>query len=110
MLAAIEVANVVAGITATAEFFCDVTGATVANGVTYRWRQTQNGVIPEETFPSVIYENRVSGRDMATLLIRNLSGLEQNYDYTCTVSINGMVIGSATGTLTSPSVYSVLFV
>ena len=104
MLAAIKVADVVAGITATAKFFCNVTGAAVANGVTYHWQQTLNGVTPDLIFLSVIYENRVAGRDTATLSIENLSGLEQNYDYTCTVSIRGMEIGSATGTLTSPGV------
>ena len=97
-----------AGISATAVFFCNVTGAT--NGVTYRWRQTQNGVIPVNVFPMEIFgTDRVIGRDMAILRIKELGGLEQNYDYTCTVSISGMEIGSATGTLTSPGVYSVIF-
>ena len=100
MLAAIEVANITAGISATAVFFCNVTGAT--NGVTYEWQQTQNGVISGDVFPSVIFDQRVSGNSMPMLKITDLGGLEQNYDYRCTVSIGGMEIGSATGTLTSP--------
>ena len=101
MFAVIEVADVTAGITAIAVFFCNVTGAT--GGVTYMWQQTLNGIIPSIAFPSVIYDNRVTGHRMATLRIFDLSGIEQNYDYTCFVSINDMVIiGSATGTLTSP--------
>ena len=90
----------IAGITATAEFFCNVTGAT--GEVTYSWLQTQNGVFPELLFPGLIFEERVHGHDRVTLRIWNLSGLEQNFDYTCVVYINGREIGSATGTLTSP--------
>ena len=104
-LAAIEVADVTAGITATAVFFCNVTGASGAD-VRYFWTQTVNGVIPETRFPIVIYEDRIIGLRTSMLSIFNLSGLEQNYDYACTVSIGGMEIGSATGTLTSPGVYS----
>ena len=104
-LAAIEVADVTAGITATAVFSCDVTGAGGVD-VCYFWTQTRNGVFPEERFPAVIYEDRIIGLRTPTLMIPNLSGLEQDFDYTCTVSIGGMRIGSGTGTLTSPGVYS----
>ena len=97
VFAAIEVTDVTAGITATAIFFCNVTGAT--GGVTYMWRQTQNGTTP---FPDVVYEDRVSGSRTATLEITNLTDVEQNYNYICFVFINDMEIGSATGTLTSP--------
>ena len=65
-----------------------------------------NGVIPVNRFPPQIYEDRIIGFDTRTLMIPNLSGMEQDFDYTCTVSISGMEIGSATGTLTSPGVYS----
>ena len=102
----IEVADVTAGITATAVFFCNVTGASGADNIGYLWTQTLNGVFPVERFPAVIYENRVLDFRTSTLMIPNLSGLEQNYDYSCTVSIGGMEIGSGTGTLTSPGVYS----
>ena len=106
-LAAITVADVTAGITARAVFFCDVTGATIADGVSYSWRQTQNGVFPVDAFPAQIFDQRVSGNFLDTLTITYLSGLEQNYDYRCTVSIGGMmnVIGFATGSLTSPGLY-----
>ena len=105
-LAAIEVADVTAGITATAVFFCNVTGAS-GTDVSYLWAQTKNGVFPVDRFPAVIYDgNRVTGVTMSTLMIRNLGEREQDFDYTCTVSINNMEIGSATGTLTSPGVYS----
>ena len=104
-LAAIEVADVIAGITATAVFFCDVTGAGGA-AVGYLWTQTVNGVFPEVRFPAVIYDNRVLGFRTSTLMILNLNGLEQDFDYTCTISISDMEIGSGTGTLTSPGVYS----
>ena len=102
----IEVANITAGITATAVFFCNITGASGAENIGYLWTQTLNGMIPENRFPPVIYEDRVIGLRMSMLSILNLSGLEQDFDYTCTVSINNMEIGSATGTLTSPGVYS----
>ena len=105
----IEVADVTAGITATAVFFCNVTGASVADNIGYLWTQTLNGVFPEERFPAEIYENRIIGFRTSMLSIFNLSGLEQNFDYTCAVSINNIVIGSATGTLTSPGVYFGLF-
>ena len=65
-----------------------------------------NGVFPEVRFPPVIYEDRVIGFRTPTLMIPNLSGLEQDFNYTCTVSISGLEIGSATGTLASPGVYS----
>ena len=104
-LAVIEVANVTAGITATAVFFCNVTGAGGADNIGYFWTQSLNGMIPENRFPFVIYEDRVIGLRTSMLSIINLSGLEQDFDYTCTVSINSMEIGSATGTLTSPGVY-----
>ena len=83
-------------------FFCNVTGAPTT-GVTYQWRQTQNGVLQANQFPSTIYGlGRVGGRETATLTITNLGELEQNYNYTCIVSIGGMFVGSATGVLTSP--------
>ena len=84
-------------------FFCNVTGAPTT-GVTYFWRQTQNGVLQTNQFPNVIYEDRVHDINTATLTIINLGELEQNFDYTCRVSIGGiyMFVGSATGALTSP--------
>ena len=105
--AVITVTDVTAGITATAVFFCNVTGATIADGVSYSWRLTQNGVFPVDAFPARIFDQRVSGNLLDTLTITYLSGLEQNYDYRCTVSIGGImnVIGFATGSLTSPGVY-----
>ena len=110
LVAAIEVADVTAGITANAVFFCNVTGAAGANNVQYSWIQTQNGVFPADSFPSMIFgRDRVQGLGTDTLTIRNIAGLEQNYDYRCTVSISDMVIGSATGALTSPGVYSAPF-
>jgi hypothetical protein len=111
-LAAIEVADVTAGITATAMFFCNVTGASGADNVGYRWAPSRNGIIiPENTFPNVIYGNRVIGLTEPTLSIVNLNGLEQDFDYTCNVSIGGrdMQIGSATGALISPGMYSGLW-
>ena len=87
-------------------FFCNVTGASGAENVGYLWTQSLNGIIQMERFPFVIYEDRVMGFRTSTLMIPNLNGMEQKYDYTCTVSISNMVIGSATGTLTSPGVYS----
>ena len=53
-------------------------------------------VFPVDRFPVVIYENHIIGVMMSTLTIRNLGEMEQNFDYTCTVSINNIVIGSAT--------------
>ena len=85
-------------------FFCNVTGA--GADISYIWTQTLNGVFPVNRFPFVIYEDRVIGLTEPTLMIPNLNGLEQKYDYTCTVFIGRMPIGSATGTLTSPGVYS----
>ena len=86
-------------------FFCNITGAPTS-GVTYLWRQTQNGAFPVEQFPPLIYgRGRVSGVTTSTLIIANLGELEQNYDYTCSVSIGGMFVGSATGALTSPGLH-----
>ena len=83
-------------------FFCNVNGAPTT-GVTYQWRQTQNGVLQANQFPSVIYGlGRVRDINTARLTIVNLGELEQIFDYTCTVSIGGMFVGSATGVLTSP--------
>ena len=83
-------------------FFCNVTGAPTSV-VTYLWRLTQNGVLQANQFPSVIYgPGRVRDINTARLTIVNLGELEQNFDYTCNVSIDGMLVGSATGALTSP--------
>ena len=83
-------------------FFCNVNGAPTT-GVTYQWRQTQNGVLQANQFPSIIYgSGRVGGRETATLTIINLGELEQDFDYTCNVSIGDMFVGLATGALTSP--------
>ena len=67
-LAAIEVADVTAGITATAVFFCNVAGASGAD-VSYFWTQTLNGVFPVDRFPAVIYEDRVFGLRTPTLML-----------------------------------------
>ena len=107
LYAAISVADVTAGITATAEFFCNVTGATVDDGVTYIWHPTQNGVVPENIFPPAVFENRIRGLGTATIEIYDLSGMEQDFDYRCAVSISGMEIGSATGALISPGVWTI---
>ena len=99
---AIEVNNVTAGITATAEFMCTVSGVT--NGIAYLWRTSRNGVMPEMPFPPQIFKTRPIFRG-STLTISIFTGLEQDFDYVCVVSIDGIRIGSATGTLTSPGKY-----
>ena len=58
-------------------------------------------------FPPIIYgHGRVSGITTDTLTIINLGEFD---DYTCRFSIGGMLVGSATGALTSPGTYDCSF-
>ena len=100
---AIEVDDLTVGITATATFFCNVTGLTDPSSIQYSWRQTQNGVYPQTLFPSVIFGNRVNGAAAPTLMITNVGPMDDDFDYTCYVSNTngGRIVGDATGTLTT---------
>ena len=85
-----------------AVFYCNVTGAT--GGVTYSWTVMKNAV-PQTNFFRV-FENRIRGNNTNRLEIVNLSGMEQDFDYRCTVFIDGDLVGSATGGLTSPGKFN----
>ena len=99
---AIEVDDVTVGITATAVFFCNVTGLTDTESdlIEYEWQQTQNGAFLATSFPSVIFGRRATGVFTSTLMITNVEQVDDTFNYTCKISsVGGAVVGHATGTL-----------
>ena len=97
--AAVEIANVTTGLGEDTSFFCNVTGTT-QNNVQFQWLTTMNGVYQSMPFPQPVFDDRVRGTDSNTLRISFVGPLDDQFAFTCIVSVGGMLVVSKTAFLT----------
>ncbi len=78
-----------------ATFSCMVTGAPPSSDVMYQWMEEIDGMpLPIDGDTG----ERVSGTATSTLTIMNV-GLQDIHTYVCIVSVDGVEVGSDTGSL-----------
>ena len=84
-------------------FSCVTDGAPSNGNIEYSWRETIRGVNLSERFLSTgepFTARRVSGEDTNMLTISNVAVGDGMGDYTCSVTVNGEMVGRATSNLT----------